>query len=212
MQGGDCSICAPFGLDDLLGLIVRPNPRQITREIYEVKVARWRHSCTREATRSLKLDALYGSDLGRAPATSRCISAASQRQIIVRPELREWNKGIFQGLTRDEAETRLPRETGALDRLGDDYEIPGGESGKEFRYRCERTFTGLAERHPGEVIVIITHGGVLRRLFEFVIGLSESSGRQFKRSSASINVFTFAHDSWALETWGDTSHLDARQD
>jgi probable phosphoglycerate mutase len=88
----------------------------------------------------------------------------------------------------------------------------GGESGKEFRYRCERTFTGLAERHPGEVIVVVTHGGVLRRLFEFVIGLSGTSGRQFKRRSASINVFTFTHDSWALETWGDTSHLDTRQD
>jgi probable phosphoglycerate mutase len=153
-------------------------------------------------------DALYSSDLGRALATSRCISAT----IIVRPELREWNKGIFQGLTRDEAESRLPQKTGALDRMGDDYEIPGGESGKEFRYRCERTFTGLAERHPGEVIVVVTHGGVLRRLFEFVIGPSESSGRQFNRSSASINVFTFAHNSWALEAWGNTSHLDTRQD
>jgi probable phosphoglycerate mutase len=159
----------------------------------------------------VRFDALYSIDLGRALATFSCISAISQRQIIVRPELREWNKGVFQGLTRDEAETKLPRETGALDRLGDDYDIPGGESGKEFRYRCERTFTGLAERHPGEVIVIVTHGGVLRRLFEFVIGLSESTGRQFKRSSASINVFTYAHNSWALETWGDTSHLDSRQ-
>jgi len=35
-------ICAPFGLDDLLNLVVRPNKVQITREIYEAKVARWR--------------------------------------------------------------------------------------------------------------------------------------------------------------------------
>jgi len=35
-------ICAPFGLSDLLGLIVRPNRRQITRAIYEAKVDRWR--------------------------------------------------------------------------------------------------------------------------------------------------------------------------
>lgn len=33
---------APFGLDDLLGHIVRPNKRQITRAIYDAKVARWR--------------------------------------------------------------------------------------------------------------------------------------------------------------------------
>src|SRR4029077_1290893 len=32
----------PFGLDDLFGLVVRPNKRQITRAIYEAKVDRWR--------------------------------------------------------------------------------------------------------------------------------------------------------------------------
>ena len=34
--------CAPFGLDDLFGLIVRPNKRQVTRSIYEMKADRWR--------------------------------------------------------------------------------------------------------------------------------------------------------------------------
>ena len=32
---------APFGFDDLLNLIVRPNKRQVTRSIYSDKVARW---------------------------------------------------------------------------------------------------------------------------------------------------------------------------
>jgi uncharacterized protein len=36
------SIFAPFGLSDLLGLIVRPNKTQITQAIYERKTARWR--------------------------------------------------------------------------------------------------------------------------------------------------------------------------
>jgi uncharacterized protein len=34
--------CAPYGLGDLLDLIVRPNRIQITPAIYEEKVARWR--------------------------------------------------------------------------------------------------------------------------------------------------------------------------
>jgi hypothetical protein len=34
--------CAPFGLADLLGLVVRPNKTQITRSIYEAKIDRWR--------------------------------------------------------------------------------------------------------------------------------------------------------------------------
>jgi uncharacterized protein len=39
---GKLECCAPFGLDDLFGLLVRPNKRQITRAIYEAKVDRWR--------------------------------------------------------------------------------------------------------------------------------------------------------------------------
>jgi len=41
-NGPAVECCAPFGLDDLFGLIVRPNRRQVTRVIYDAKVARWR--------------------------------------------------------------------------------------------------------------------------------------------------------------------------
>ena len=39
--GSELECCAPFGLDDLFALVVRPNKRQITREVYEAKLARW---------------------------------------------------------------------------------------------------------------------------------------------------------------------------
>ena len=39
---GEFECCAPFGLDNLFGLVVRPNKRQITRAIYEAKTERWR--------------------------------------------------------------------------------------------------------------------------------------------------------------------------
>lgn len=38
---------APFGFDDLVNLIIRPNKRQITRRIYEEKVARWKRDWPR---------------------------------------------------------------------------------------------------------------------------------------------------------------------
>ncbi len=43
-QGSRLEVYAPFGLDDLPGLVVRPNKAQITQAIYEAKVARW-HLC-----------------------------------------------------------------------------------------------------------------------------------------------------------------------
>ena len=39
---GAFTVYAPFGLEDLLGMIVRPNKKQITEEIYLNKVKRWK--------------------------------------------------------------------------------------------------------------------------------------------------------------------------
>lgn len=42
MQGGRMELCAPFGTDDLLAAIVRPNKVLVTQEANEAKAARWR--------------------------------------------------------------------------------------------------------------------------------------------------------------------------
>lgn len=34
-------VCAPFGLEDLFELVVRPNKRLVTRDVYEAKAKRW---------------------------------------------------------------------------------------------------------------------------------------------------------------------------
>ena len=39
---GKWIVYAPFGLNDLFGKIVRANKTQITKEIYEKKVIKWR--------------------------------------------------------------------------------------------------------------------------------------------------------------------------
>jgi len=41
-SGDGLQVFSPCGLTDLLGLIVRPNKKQITQAIYDAKVARWR--------------------------------------------------------------------------------------------------------------------------------------------------------------------------
>ena len=41
LEQGRPQVFAPYGLDDLFGLVVRANRVQITPEIYRRKVARW---------------------------------------------------------------------------------------------------------------------------------------------------------------------------
>lgn len=42
VEDGRPRVYAPFGFDDVFGLVVRPNRRLATREVYEAKAARWR--------------------------------------------------------------------------------------------------------------------------------------------------------------------------
>ena len=40
-RAGGLHVFAPYGLSDLLGLIVRPNKKQITQAVYDAKVKKW---------------------------------------------------------------------------------------------------------------------------------------------------------------------------
>jgi len=42
LEGGRARVYAPFGFDDLFGLVVRPNRRLAPRHVYEAKAARWK--------------------------------------------------------------------------------------------------------------------------------------------------------------------------
>lgn len=41
-SGQTLDVCAPFGTQDLMSGVVRPNKRQVTQAVYDTKVARWR--------------------------------------------------------------------------------------------------------------------------------------------------------------------------
>lgn len=42
LVSGEISTIAPFGLEDLFAMKVRPNKRQVTKDVYYTKVARWK--------------------------------------------------------------------------------------------------------------------------------------------------------------------------
>jgi hypothetical protein len=40
-QDDGFAVCAPYGLTDLFGMVVRPNKVIVPRAVYEAKAARW---------------------------------------------------------------------------------------------------------------------------------------------------------------------------
>jgi broad specificity phosphatase PhoE len=153
------------------------------------------------------VDALYSSDLGRALQTAEVISSVCHLSITVDLGLRERHMGIFQGLTVAEWGERFPREKEEYERRNPEYVIPGGESARQRQERSVRALTAIAERHPDQSVVVVTHAGILTGFFEFVLGIRGRNGACFKKANCSYNSFEYSKGKWCSETWNDTSHL-----
>ena len=159
--------------------------------------------------RRVSFAALYSSDLGRALHTAEIVAKATGARIEVDAGFRERHTGIFQGLTKEQMAAQYPREYAAYRLDPYAYQVPGGESGQQRTERSVRLMNALADRHADETVVTITHGGFLMGFFEHVLGLSPGNTWRFHRQNAAFNAFERTDDAWSLQTWNDTSHLDA---
>ena len=157
----------------------------------------------------LSFSHLYSSDLGRAIETAEYISKETGHEVHKEPLLRETNLGIFQGLTRSEKKEKYPEE---WFRYNSDqrYEfiIPKGESQRQRTERAVKAMNRFADHHSKETIVVVTHAGILKGFFEYVLGISVIGDNLFIRRNAAYNSFIKRGDQWLLEVWGDANHLE----
>lgn len=155
--------------------------------------------------------ALYTSDLARARDTARVIAEHTGRDPVMDSRLQERRFGIFEGLTAEEIIARYPEEHARFASRDPDYAVPGGESARSFAGRCIGCLVEIAARHPGNEIVIVTHGLVLDSLYRAAHGLDHGERRPVPLINASLNIFGYDGAAWRLERWGDISHLSADQ-
>ncbi|HZD39770.1 MAG TPA: histidine phosphatase family protein [Terriglobales bacterium] len=151
--------------------------------------------------------ALYSSDLGRAVKTAERIAALTGHEIVTDGRLRERHLGIFQGLSADEMKEKYPEEYRLNRTLSPDYVIPGGESIVQQVARNIAYLNEISEKHRGETIVVVSHGGVLSGLFRHTFSIPFAAPRRFEFVNAGLNTFLYEGGVWFLQTWGDVSHL-----
>ena len=152
-------------------------------------------------------DALYASDLGRTMHTAEIISSFLDSPVIPVTGLREINYGILQGHTLKEFQNRYPKYYEGHLRRDPDFALPEAESYRQFYMRSIGCFNEIATRHPGQTIMVVTHGGNLGCLFRVTFGLPLTTPRQFSLKNVSYNHFSVTGGQWRLETWGGISHL-----
>lgn len=138
-------------------------------------------------------DAVYSSPLGRALETARAIAPAGC-DVTVLEDLQEIDFGDAECLTYAEITARGMRlqytATGPI--------APGGETAEAFDARVrgvrERITAGPARS------VIVTHGGVMRRLLMQLLNLPAESGWHFGVPNATVAVVRIVDGVGVLES------------
>jgi broad specificity phosphatase PhoE len=115
-------------------------------------------------------DRIYTSDLARARETAEILGERLGVPVTADARLRERGFGAWEGLTTAEIEERFAAEH-ARWRAG---EGPGAEDAEPFAAFAERVGSFLQEvleRHPGEEVLVVAHGGTIRVVHALAGGL-----------------------------------------
>jgi probable phosphoglycerate mutase len=123
------------------------------------------------------VDAIYASDLSRARETAETVGARLGVAVTTDPDLREVDVGPIEGMTAE--------ETGAIAEWQ-------GEPKEAHAARILAAVERIVEQHPGERVLVVTHGGSMRRVHEH-LGLED-------KPFENCVVWACAHEDGALRS------------
>ena len=130
-------------------------------------------------------DAVVASPLSRAFETASLIAAEVGLGVPeIDPAIVERNYGAAEGMTGAEIDALYPSGT----------DVPGRETREDVVSRAIPALLAIAERHPGQAVIVVSHGGVIRSVLNAV--QPGTSANELIRNGS---VHSFRHVDGALE-------------
>jgi probable phosphoglycerate mutase len=121
------------------------------------------------------INVVYSSDLLRAHETALIVGDRLGLPVCVDAGLREVDVGDWSGRVHSEIEGLDPDGYRRWREGGKGW--AGGESYEEMGERVVAAVLRLAARHPGETVLIVTHGGSIRACRATAAGLDYAASR-----------------------------------
>lgn len=139
-----------------------------------------------------KVAATYTSPIERARETAAPIAKSCRLALRVEQGLNECDPGQWTGLplkqVRRKPEWRLVRHHPS------GFRFPGGESIVEMQTRITEAVARLVERHPGEVIVAVSHADPIKAVIAHALGLHLDLFQRIVVAPASITAIAYGPD------------------
>lgn len=157
--------------------------------------------------------AVYTSPLKRAHETASILANSASLYPVDVPALREINFGLWEGLTFKEVQEKYPEAYSCF--KSDEIQAPlcsGDGSILNCSKRAKACILDLVKVHPGETIVTVSHGGLIKSALIGLFGFKMTMYHQISLGNTCITTIRFtAHLTPILMGLNDTSHLDSKE-
>jgi 2,3-bisphosphoglycerate-dependent phosphoglycerate mutase len=152
------------------------------------------------ALAALAPDSLYCSAMRRAVETATPIGHACGLVPQLVESLHERRVGPLSGKSREEGMDTY-EEAKQRWMAGDlDHTHEGGESYADMRRRVVPPFTDLVARHPGQTIIVVAHGIVIRVLLTTLLeGYDPQHFQAIAIPNAGVNDVRYNGERWRAE-------------
>jgi broad specificity phosphatase PhoE len=154
-----------------------------------------------------KIAAVYSSPLPRALETAAPLAADRQLQVAPSANLLDVDFGGWEGLSREEAQTKFPEPYDLWMKAPGRVRFPGGESVRQVRNRIENLLRELSEDHLGETVALVSHRITCHVMLCYVLGLSNDALWRLRQDVACINEFKEREGRFILTLFNSTAHL-----
>ena len=157
--------------------------------------------------RGVPFDVAFASDLARTHETAETILDGTAIPLHTTPQLREYNKGVFEGLNVHEYARQYPDQYRASLANDLDFAPTGGESIRQTQVRIGAFCDDMLQRHPDDTILVVGHGGSLRALLVKLLDLPLESNWKFVMGNCALSLIYTYPDNAVLHLYNDTGHL-----
>lgn len=154
-----------------------------------------------------KIAAVFSSDLRRCLDTAHAVTRRRDVPVITTPALREASYGEWQGLTYREVRDRYPHLVAQRQADPVSFAPPQGESLGQVHARVSAFLQQVADEHPREAVLVVTHGGPLRMLVASLLGMPLAAAFRLRMDNCGLSVCESFPRSPSLATVNDTCHL-----
>ena len=134
----------------------------------------------------LGIAAIYASPMERTRETAEIVGHRLSLPVTVLDDLAELDFGEWTGLTFDQVrkDPRWP-EWATHRSLSC---IPGGETMRQVQRRVVEAIMEMRQQHPGDNVVVVSHGDVIRAALVFALGMPLDFYARIEVATASLST------------------------